>query len=96
MLDAEAMILHGGLDLEIWELFPLVLDYTVNFVLVEAAQMSCRSSVDGVEKSGTISRPLRDDLGKMPFCIAEIKLRSSIGVFEGLRVADIPNMLVHQ
>jgi len=37
MLDAEAMILYGGLDLEICELFPLVLDYTVNFVLVETA-----------------------------------------------------------
>jgi hypothetical protein len=32
----------------------------------------------------------------MPFWIAEIKLRLSIGVFGGLRVADIPNMQVHQ
>jgi hypothetical protein len=41
MLDAEAMILYGGLDLEICEMFALVLDYAVNFVLVETAQMSC-------------------------------------------------------
>ncbi len=65
MLNAEAMILDGGLDLLIGELFPLILHYTISSVLIDTTEVSSGGCVDCVEQSGAVPSSLRHNLGKM-------------------------------